>query len=227
MDHYEHALTAMELLLDQVGEFHWRDWIRLDLAEWTAARSVQHHLSAYGGMGSLNDLIICSQNCHTVTPAQEPWANCLFNDLKSVCYHLARHVDSGSPTDGLELAMGTLHKQLRGWRCLSCGYSEVTHLDLEWFIAGHRVRRGILEAIPASQLDAFVRAMLALNAPELDGERADLAKAASLSGIQITAREGWLRPCPACGGRDTAVYRWIRRNGEGPFTPADENLPLR
>ncbi|WP_407635981.1 DUF6966 domain-containing protein [Propionispira raffinosivorans] len=35
-----------------------------DLDEWENEKSVHHHISAYGGMGSLSDLIICTQNGH-------------------------------------------------------------------------------------------------------------------------------------------------------------------
>ena len=101
MTHYENALIAMERLLTAVGEDHWANWIRKDLRQWKEASDVSHHLSAYGGMGSFNDVGICGGNQHAITDAQEPWANTLFEWLKAVCHYLARRpresVTGGEP----------------------------------------------------------------------------------------------------------------------------------
>jgi hypothetical protein len=222
---YEDALQAMELLLDSVGEHHWRDWVRQDLTEWRCAKQVGHHLSAYGGMGSFNDLYLCRTNRHDVTEAQEPWVNCLFEDLRSICYHLARHTGRRVSSAGLARTMGRVGVELSGWRCLACGYAEVTQRDTEWYIARHLVRRGILDTCASGDLAAFFRSVLTVNLPELDAERAALSKSVLSSGLRLTAREGWLRPCPNCGGQNTAVFRWVRASRGELFVPASNNLP--
>ncbi len=79
MNQYEHCLIAMKRLLDAVGESHWAKWIDTDIKVWRANCDVSHHLSAYGGMGSFNDIWICRANQHTLTEAQEPWANTLLS----------------------------------------------------------------------------------------------------------------------------------------------------
>ncbi len=94
MTQYEHSLVAMKRLLDAVHEDHWANWIGTDIEQWRATGDTSHHLSAYGGMGSFNDVIICRANEHSVTEVTEAWANTLFEWLKSVCYFLAEH-----PTD--------------------------------------------------------------------------------------------------------------------------------
>jgi hypothetical protein len=47
------------------------------------------------------------------------------------------------------------------------------------------------------------------------------------SSISLSARAGWMRPCPNCSSDNTAVYRWKRAaNKESGFEPTDDNLPL-
>lgn len=53
---YEPCLIALIEALDLVGNSHWHAWMVDDLERWRRRRDVAHHRSAYGGMGSFNDL---------------------------------------------------------------------------------------------------------------------------------------------------------------------------
>lgn len=106
MKQYENALHAMGQLLAAVGEKHWSAWIRDDLERWSSRAEVDHHLSAYGGMGSFNDLIICPENGHIVTKVQEPWANETFEWLKSLCFQFARDPSKDWNLDDLRRKVG-------------------------------------------------------------------------------------------------------------------------
>lgn len=55
-------------LLDTVGEAHWKTWVERDLRliECLDAYGLDHFLSAFGGMGSINDLVIHPMNGHRV-----------------------------------------------------------------------------------------------------------------------------------------------------------------
>ena len=57
-DIYTEALTCLRsILLADHPEFqNWIDWLERDIQDWTQRREVAHHLRAYGGMGSFNDL---------------------------------------------------------------------------------------------------------------------------------------------------------------------------
>src|SRR5262252_8072180 len=124
MHPYLDALNAMRELLGALGETHWRSWIAKDIAEWEGSKSVSHHLSAYGGMGSFNDIGF-----------EDVWRGTLFEDLQSACYHFAHHPTTRPDARKLEQAMGTIGFELSGWRCLACGYSVVSHRDIDYFIA--------------------------------------------------------------------------------------------
>lgn len=57
-DIYTEALICLRsILLADHPEFkNWIDWLERDIQDWTQRREVAHHLRAYGGMGSFNDL---------------------------------------------------------------------------------------------------------------------------------------------------------------------------
>jgi hypothetical protein len=61
-------LRRIQALLTEVGETHWRAWIARDLSliEQLDAYGLDHFLSAFGGMGSINDLVIHPMNGHHV-----------------------------------------------------------------------------------------------------------------------------------------------------------------
>jgi hypothetical protein len=75
-------------LLMSVGERHWGQWLENDaeLIRSSDFRGVEHVLSAFGGMGSINDLVIHQINGHTVTEAQIPAIN---NRLESLLSSVA------------------------------------------------------------------------------------------------------------------------------------------
>ena len=57
-DIYTEALVCLRLILqtDHPEFKNWLDWLGRDIEDWTQRREVAHHLLAYGGMGSFNDL---------------------------------------------------------------------------------------------------------------------------------------------------------------------------
>ncbi len=112
MHPYSEALYAMQELLDALGLDYGVKWIEQDLHEWESGEGVQHHLSAYGGMGSFNDIGI-----------GDVWAEALLRELRSVCYYFAHHLTDKRDTVALEQSMGSYWAQLWGIRCLACGCS--------------------------------------------------------------------------------------------------------
>jgi hypothetical protein len=251
MDHYEHCLHAMIRLLEAVGEKHWSAWLREDVRLWQATSDTRHHLAAYGGMGSFNDVWICPQNQHSVTEAQEPWANVLFEWLKTLCYYLARNPQKKVTAASLSKAVGRHdavlaafvggdeapvsmrgrvngERMLEGCRCLDCGHAEVSTRDIERAIAQQMIPLHVFQACEAQILDKLVEAVLRLDVQGAEEARQETVSAATASGIEVHDRDGWMRPCPTCGKDDTATYRWrYVRSPQAHFVPTDDNLPMR
>lgn len=251
MNQFENSLVAMKNLLDAVGETHWAGWIATDLQDWREDRDSSHHLAAYGGMGSFNDMWITRGNRHTVTRAQEPWANSLFVWLKAICFHLAKHPTEFLTAEALSRLVGRSVPSLsafvggenappsmrgyatpvfkfKGWRCLRCGFSETSSGDIEDMVAENLLPGLVFRSCETLTLDRLVDEVLALTIEEANELREKLTTAIKQNGIALNDREDWMRPCPNCGQDDTAVYRWVvSGDGQNSVEPSADNLPMR
>lgn len=147
MDPYLDALRAMHELLDALGQQDWLEWIAQDIDEWERAKSAEHHLSAYGGIGSFNDTWI-----------KDVWLGALFQDLQSLCYHFAHH-PTGKP-DVKDLQLGSYWIELASWRCFACAYVAISHQNIDHYIARRVIREHILRAAERIQLQEFVRSVI-------------------------------------------------------------------
>jgi hypothetical protein len=223
MTNYLQALTALEYLLGKAGESHWRDWLRQDIALWQSEKDVSHHLSAYGAMGSLNDVWISAEDGY-ISHAQEPWVNNLFDLLKGLCHRLASTPDEdqalGDPSISREYPI-----QLHGWRCLQCAHAETRPHDIDDYLAKEILPN--LASRPKSEQDwrMLVDAAFTGLLDGLAAARGELTQTILKSGIKIADREGWMRPCPSCGSDNTAVYRWELAGTV--FQASTDNLSLQ
>ena len=251
MDAFESSLRAMERLLRTVGEDRWARRMGEDLEAWIERGDASRHLSAYGGMGSFSDVMLCEANGHRVSRAQEPWVWELFETLQSVCLHLASRPQEtpqaqalleesgrrdpvlaafsgghdGAPGAAALAGEGT---RIQGWRCLECGHGEVRPEGIDATIARDVVPGMVCRACVEGTLEAVVDRVLAIEIPDLDPARRRMRAALEAGGLGIPEGRGWMRPCPGCGGEDTAVYRWRLVQGETPrFVPSRDNLPMR
>ena len=95
-DIYTEALICLRSILqaDHPEFKNWIDWLERDIQDWIQRREVAHHLRAYGGMGSFNDL-----------PSMRGNHDYIFGFLKSVCYafgHLYDKREGISPEELME-----------------------------------------------------------------------------------------------------------------------------
>jgi len=245
---YEESLQAMEFFLKEVGEEHWLKWIEKDLDEWVSKRSVTHHLSAYGGMGSFNDVVICRANNYAIPDGADSWADPIFSWLKSLCFFFAKNPEKDFTLEELKKEIGyhdaslsafvggeNAPKSMRGlfgskqpiqgWRCLECGHGEVSDDNINYYIAQTIVPAHLLEACISNKLIPAVKDLLNLNIDNLDDLTTSVNHSITKSLIDINNREGWMRSCPSCRSNDTAVYRWYY--SEGKFVPGEDNLPVK
>jgi len=81
-------------LLDRVSEHHWAGWLReaLSRIEQDDFYGIERVLSAYGGMGSFNDLLIHPLNGHSGTEVECAAVNERLDTLRTEVYDLAQAV---------------------------------------------------------------------------------------------------------------------------------------
>ncbi|HUJ16825.1 MAG TPA: hypothetical protein VL197_02435 [Nitrospirota bacterium] len=90
----EAKLETLTALLKKHGVKHWSTWLGgdLNLIKSGDARGIEHLLSAYGGMGSLNDVYLCPENGHIIMKDEMNSVNDNFLELKSDVYALASDI---------------------------------------------------------------------------------------------------------------------------------------
>lgn len=85
-------LEAISTNLTSFGENRWSAWLADDARRLRAGdpAALEHFLSAFGGMGSINDLYICPQNGHRIDAADVPAANEQLRRALTGAWELAR-----------------------------------------------------------------------------------------------------------------------------------------
>ena len=77
-------LDEIVRILESHGEQHWSKWIRGDATELRLGNlnAVHHFLSAFGGMGSLNDRWLCPENGDKITKSEVESVNARFSQAR-------------------------------------------------------------------------------------------------------------------------------------------------
>lgn len=209
------AIEPLISLLERTGEKHWLSHVRKHRSGGSSFRSI------FGGMGSFNDLIVCQANGHAIEKKREALANTWLSCLSSICYALTQQKEL-SAQDAFS-ACGSLGHQLQGVRCLECGISHLAPSNLASFELHHRTRKRISEGIEKGNLTGvFEEEWTRFEESEIVAKYKEALDASDIHQSQIFEM---MRPCPKCGGNDTAIYRWDW-NGK-KFTPSVDNLKLR
>ena len=88
-------LEQIEHLLVIHREQHWSAWITRDITAIKKydAHGIVHLLSAYGGMGSFNDLWLCAANGHRIDEMEVMGVNDTLSALRSEAYALAKEIE--------------------------------------------------------------------------------------------------------------------------------------
>jgi hypothetical protein len=95
-------LSETASFLRSRNETHWASWIGEDLVRLKAedAEAVEHFLGAFGGMGSINDLILSPVNGHRLTESETAAANEKLRSLLAEARELAEQVNRTLRTPG-------------------------------------------------------------------------------------------------------------------------------
>jgi hypothetical protein len=82
----------MQSVLQAAGEGHWLRWIEEDIVSWRKQSSTAHHRSAYGGMGSFNDLYLMSAQAEP----DKIWLNEALDTLRHIAASVAPSAEQSS-----------------------------------------------------------------------------------------------------------------------------------
>ena len=86
------ALDETVALLNRHGATHWAKWFERDreLVAKGDFFGVEHLLTAFGGMGSFNDLYLCKSNGHAISENEESEVNANLSRLSARLYDVLR-----------------------------------------------------------------------------------------------------------------------------------------
>jgi hypothetical protein len=85
------SLAEIVSLFESHGETHWSQWIRSDAADLLRGdlAGARHFLSAFGGMGSLNDRYLCVENGDRISKSEVRAVNARLAKTLSHAWSLA------------------------------------------------------------------------------------------------------------------------------------------
>lgn len=89
-------LESAVTLLRSCDDKQWVSWLEKDTARLRASdfEGIEHFLQAFGGMGSINDLVLHPLNGHRLTEQETTQANERLRALLSRAWELARQIRS-------------------------------------------------------------------------------------------------------------------------------------
>ena len=90
-------LDEATTLLKKHEVSHWAEWLDKDksLLEKSDFYRIEHLLSAFGGMGSFNDLYICKENGHIIENDETTSVNDNLFAMNRAIYDLAEEIRKG------------------------------------------------------------------------------------------------------------------------------------
>ncbi len=214
---FQEAVEATYWLLMTVGENHWAShFARHKNGDREGFRSV------YGGMGSLNDLIICKRNGHVLNENHEAISNGLFDLLRSISSVASL---TGSADGNDIVAQCIADKKLSGWRCRECGYAQISKQAVARFQAGHLINRMVRDGsfFNGALLTAVQNIWENFSSDKAVNELRDAVAEAEIS-LQEDG-DFWQRPCPKCGSNNRCMYHWDWL--DGAFISSKGNLTYK
>jgi hypothetical protein len=207
---YPRALAGLIGLLNGAGSQFWAAWLEEDVANWEREASVEHHLAAYGAMGSINDVWLLATEGQ-FDPMSEPWVNEAFVQLKSIAFAAASRLGQGRQLTALELiATGGAQPQTTGWRCMTCGSIFVMADTAPRLAASIWARTVIPGRLATDDVASVVSGAVD---PGDDVECRSVLALASAAVDRLglpTIDRPWPHgdPCPVCEAADWAIYNF-------------------
>ncbi len=215
-DHYKISLQILYQLLSNSGNNHWSNWLSEDLHLWETKKDTKHHLGAYGGMGSLNDVFVGKNN------KTGAWENHLFEVIKNLAFNLASNKINTAPTDPNFYKYG--NKELTGWICWNCNYQRIEDIEIEDYLARKLTLTIISELIKSNKLSELLPVNNWIKNSELEEERNQLKSRLKLSNIDIYANGLWLNTCSKCSSNNVSVFRWVVNEETNEIIESNTNL---
>ena len=218
IDYYKISLEMLIQLLHGEGYENWEKWLSEDIRLWETEKSTEHHLGAYGGMGSFNDVQLGRNDLVSI------WKNKLFGAVQTLAYNFAKGNISTVPLD--ETFYGYDSKEISGWRCRDCGEAKIKKRNIEIYVSSVFLPKFFVEYIKKDKLIEILDLEKVINSEEIIQKRKDIETLVQNSEIELSDSAEWLWTCPTCKSNETCNYRWILTENDTKLIEANNNLDL-
>ncbi|UCS91951.1 hypothetical protein KZP23_14600 [Echinicola marina] len=217
-DYYKISLDILYRLLKESGNDHWANWIQKDIHLWTTQKRVDNHLGAYGGMGSINDLVVGGSDTIGV------WKNKLFDTTKTLSWNLAKGKISTASLDEKFYRNGS--NEISGWRCRHCGHSRIDKSDIELYLSTEFLPKLFVEYIKQDKLIEILDLKNIVVLEKIVDKRNAIEKVIQNANIALTTRNNWLRTCHECESKNVCVYSWQTMDNDTKIIESKDNLKM-
>lgn len=215
-DYYKQSLELLHIILLENQYDFWANWMAEDIQNWEKSQSTEHHLRAYGGMGSFNDVVIGNQDSAGL------WQGRIFGMLQSLAYGLA----NGDALEDILARITTTSTQISGWRCQGCGAARINAIDIERFVCASLLPQLFVNYLKDNRLIELLDTNKLISSEEVSNKKIAIEHLLGQSNIEIANDNNWLWTCPKCSSSKVCSYRWEIMNDETTIIESDDNLAI-
>jgi hypothetical protein len=215
-DYYKTTLAILAKILQEENHEHWAKWMQDDIKLWETDKSVEHHLHAYGGMGSFNDVTV------GVNDNEGIWKGHIFGHLQTLAYSLAK----GDTLESILKSISNLHhsNELSGWRCRNCGDARMTDREINLFIANYFIPKFFVKFVQGDRLNEVTDILKLIDSEEVKNKKAQIKTLIQQANIILNPDDNWLWTCPKCESSEVCVYRWVMLEDGTGLVEGEDNL---
>ena len=217
-NYYKTTLEVLSKILQEENYDHWAKWMQEDIKLWETNKSVEHHLHAYGGMGSFNDVAVGGNDNEGI------WKGHVFGNLQTLAYGLAKGDAVETILKGISNRNSS--KEISGWRCRNCGDARMTDRDINLFIARYFIPTFFIKYVQQDRLKEVVDIYKLIDSEEVINKKNQIKSLIQQEGIILNPDNNWLWICPKCGSSEVCAYRWNVLEDGSKLVEGNDNLEI-
>jgi hypothetical protein len=217
-DYYKTALEVLIKILHEADWENWVKWLQEDIKLWETNKSVEHHLRAYGGMGSFNDVVIGGNDNEGI------WKAHIFGHLQTLSYSLAKGDSLKSILEGI-LNLNCSN-EISGWRCRNCGEARMMDRGINLFIANYFIPKFFVQYVQEDRLKEVISIPKLIDSEGVINKNTQIKSLIQEANIIVNPANNWLWICPKCGSSEVCAYRWKVLEDGSKLIEGEDNLEI-
>ena len=217
-DYYQIALSLLLKLLENSGYDNWINWITEDVRLWKTEGTTEHHLRAYGGTGSFNDVVIGDND------EMGLWKGKVFSIVQTLAYSLAENNSKNILLK--ENFYENEPNEISGWRCRNCGNAIINERNIDIYLASFFVPKFFVKYLKQGNIEEILNIEKMINLAEVFQKKQKIKCLVIDNGIDFSLENNWLWNCPNCNSGEVCSYHWNISKDDSNLQKADDNLTI-